>query len=165
MSRSGSLSRNRFETYLTISQPIFSGFRDFYIADAARAEIRALELGAARRLELLYLDVADVYSQVVLYDQELGVLAATKNVLGRRIRELRDWLSLGKSREGELSAAQSEVADLDATLAQTLGLREASMEMLRFLTGIDRFSVSAKVAVAQSLPVEWYLERAAERVE
>jgi outer membrane protein len=130
-----SRSKHPFQTSLTVEQPLFTGFRDFYIIEAAEFDINASRYDQTRHTELLYSDVADIFLQIVYFEKVLKLYDKTDQVLGERISDLKRFIDLGKSRASEIEAAEADRADLGAAKAQTQGLLDASREMLAFLVG------------------------------
>lgn len=142
--------KHPFETNLGVRQPIFTGFRDYYIAKATEIEIDALRLEKGRSDQLLYQDVADVFEQVVYYTNDLAILKKTEKILQQRIVDLREFIKLGKSRDGEIAAAEADMAGVGSTAARVNGLLDASKEMLAFLIG--RESNSIKLSAGNASP-------------
>lgn len=132
----GILGRTQAGAIVSVTQPIFNGFREFLLADAASVETEAQRLEAKRSRELLYLDVADLYHQIIFAEDELKVLTQSETTFNDRVKELKGFIQLGKSRESEVLASMSDLADLEATAEQIKGLRKASLELMAFLTGV-----------------------------
>lgn len=128
--------RSRFRAGITITQPIFSGFRDFLLSAAAENEIKALKLDDLRSRELLYKEIADIFLQILYYEEDLKELSRTSKILKDRVEELTQFVSLGKSKESERLSAESEIADVEAAKASTIGLNNASKAVLSYLTGL-----------------------------
>jgi outer membrane protein TolC len=162
-----SIAQHPFETSITLQQLLFSGFRELHLSRAAQSEIGASQYDLARSRELLYLDLADVYHQILWFQGDLTILDRTKKVLLSRIGELNHFISLGRSRESEILAAQSGVADLDTSVDQIRGLLAASREMMAFLIGrpVGTFKLSTVTAVIPVESLDRYLSRAQERFD
>ena len=162
---SGGGSSDRFNSRINVKQPLFNGFREFNAAAAGKADIEARRHDKERSFQLLYLDVADVFYQILMYEGDLRVLGEIRDALDRRVGELEKRVSLGKSRPGELLAAKSDIAETQVTVEQIRGLLGASRELLSFLTGVP--AAALKLADAKSLPtaeaVEIYLRNTGER--
>lgn len=141
-----SRNRSRFLAGISVEQPIFSGFREFLAAAAADQDLSALRLDDKRARELLYADVAQVFYQINYYQNDLEELAQTQKVLSERIKDLKQFVSLGKSKESEMLTAQSDLSDIAAQSAQSLGLLRAAREMFTYLTGLD----SSKIKLSDS---------------
>ena len=134
-------SGNQHEVLLTASQPIFTGFRTTREAEAAKAESRATLLNGARFRELLFEDVADVFYQVLLNQEDLNVLEALAAALEQRVEELDRRVKLGRSRKGDLLGAQTDLEDVKVIREATKGRLAASRELLSFLTGLPADSL------------------------
>jgi outer membrane protein len=85
-----------------VRQPIFSGFREFYNASANKADIKARKLDKERAYQLLYLDVADVFYQILMYERDLKLLREIETSLEKRVSDFNKRVELGKSRSGDL---------------------------------------------------------------
>jgi len=162
---SGGNQKDRFTSRLNVKQPIFSGFRESSTAAAYEATIEAQKHLKRRNLQLLYLDVADVFYQILMYEDDIRLLGDIRSALKERVAELEKRVRLGKSRSGELLMAKSELADSLVTIEHVRGLLDASSELMSFLTGIRPSPF--KLKDAQTLPsteaLEFYLSRTGER--
>ncbi len=158
-------SRSRFRTALSFTQPIFSGFREFLLADAAKFELRTTELQTERRREELLLDVFIAYEKLRASSLDLQVLLQAKETLDARIKELTDWIKLGKSKASEVSAAEADRADLSAVVEEARGAKLAAAELLRFYVGGEVAEIRLTVPKVQSelLGLEKYLANGANR--
>lgn len=137
-------SNHSFDTAFNVRQPIFTGFREYYISEANELEIKALGLEQSRNKELLYQDVANIFYQIVYYNEDLKILQKSEKIFKQRIKELGQFIKLGKSRSSEIQAADAELADLGTTKAQVEGILGASKEMLAFLIGIVSSALELK---------------------
>jgi len=163
--RSGSLGKNQFEGVFTISQPIFNGFRDLYAARALAATKDAAVLDLTRERELLYSAVADLFFQVGMYQADRGVLQRTVQVLEQRIAELQNFVKLGKSRESEILAAQSDLEAARVAHAQVDGLLDETRELLSFLIGVpaNELRIAPTGSTPPLAPMTEYLTRSTAR--
>ncbi len=154
-----------FSSRINVKQPLFSGFREFNVGAAARSEIEAGKQRKTRALHLLYLDVADVFYQVLMYEGDLKLWGEIVSSLQQRVEELDKRVQLGKSRKGERLMAQADLADARATLAQVKGLLGASQELMSFLTGLqkDQISLREGTPIPQPEELERYLAVTGER--
>lgn len=128
-------NRRRFRSSISFTQPIFRGFREFLLADAAKFELSSAELTKQRRREELFLEVASSFEQLRLSRADLKILSRTQETLLERLKELKDWVRLGKSKASEISAAEAERADVLASIEQVKGAEAAALEYLRFFIG------------------------------
>ncbi len=161
-----SSDRNKFRTFASVQQPIFRGFREFLLSDAARGEREAARLESIRVKELLYLDVSDVFHQIYLYENDIKLLKEESRLLHDRIDEINKLLSLGRTRESEIAAVESDLASLKAAISNQNGALAASKELFTFLTGIPTSDIKIKLElISPILPIESYLQRIKERAD
>lgn len=165
--RGRSLGRTQLEGVVAVRQPIFAGFRELIFARAKAAEKEAAKFSKQREEELLILNVAEAFFQVLLYESDLQVMDKSEQVLNERLSELQQFLTLGKSREGELLAAQSELAELKVARETTKGLRGASQELLAFLINkpSSSFEIVNETTALIIGSIDQYLQRAKQRAD
>ncbi len=116
---------------------IFNGFRDYYLGEVQAKSRDAREQQLLRQRQSLFMDVADLYYQIVSYDRQLEVLYELDEARGQLVEELERRLDLGKSRTSELLAArvQREGSRVEVEIIQ--GMRDATKELLAYLTGVS----------------------------
>jgi outer membrane protein TolC len=160
-------SRRRFRSSVSFTQPIFRGFREFLLADAAKFELSAAAQLIERRKQELFLEVATSYEQLRLNRADLKVLARTMETLGERIRELGEWVKLGKSKASEISAAEAERADLAALVEQVKGAEAAATEYLTFYLGDEAsdYELTGPRLIPASSTLEQYVLKGRERAD
>ena len=135
-------SQHPFQTNFQVTQPLYTGNRNVYLAEAAEFDVRAVDFDQQRFAQQLYTDVAQLFHQIILFQKDLVLFSKTEKVLNERVDELQQFLKLGKSRESEIIAANTDVADLHAAREVTQGSLSASREMLAFLTGIPSSEIA-----------------------
>ena len=162
-----SRNRSRFLAGVSVEQPVFSGFRDFLLAASADQDIAALRLDDIRTRQLLYSDVAQAFYQIEYYEEDLKELSQTEKVLIERIKELEQFVTLGKSKQSEMLTAQSDISDIQVQSSQSRGLLRAAREMLGYLIGQDatqlRIDPQIKPFLKEALDV--YIARAIDRAD
>ncbi len=161
----GILGRTQIAGTVALTQPLFTGFREYLLSDAAEKDTDRIRLQNIRAKELLYKDIADLFYQIVYVESELKVIDLAKSTLESRIKELDEFIKLGKSRESEVVASRSDIADLDTTKEQLKGMLAASKELLAFFTGLssDQLKLENKAEVKLFDSVEKYIEISKER--
>ncbi len=151
--RSRVLGRSLFETSATLSQPLFRGFREFALSRASEAEQAALRQQLIRDKQLVYLDVADLYYQILLYQEQELALSRSQQIFRLRIKEIKEFIALGKSKESEQFAAEAELAQQALTKVQTRRILAATREMLSSLLGRSALDLElAPLATVQDTP-------------
>ncbi|MBI3563915.1 MAG: TolC family protein [Elusimicrobia bacterium] len=145
-------------------QPIFAGLRDFLAVRAARAQGESAELALTRAKHVLYQDVAKAYLDLLQARRAVATREAESKLTEGRIKELENFVDLGRSRRSEVLAAQAQHAQDEADLASALGDERLRQAALRFLTGLDDDLAPAEVASPDAPgEVAPFLERAARR--
>lgn len=151
---------------VNVKVPLFSGLRDIYTAQAFQAEVRGGRLTTARLRQTLYLETAEAFYQVLLYEQDAAILAEIASTLARRVEDQERRVRLGKSRDGELIQARSTLAQARVSVERTNGLLAASRELLAFYTGLDPAQLRLRDTTApppNSTTLADYLSRSGER--
>jgi outer membrane protein len=135
---------------LTLSQPLFGGFKEFAAMAASRAERRQRTEDTRRAEQLLWLDVSDAFERLAEHRQDLDVLDAIRAALDDRIAELAQRERLGRSRRSEVAGAESRRRRVEAERKRVSGLSLTSRQLLEFLTGLADIPAIA----AEEQPVE-----------
>ena len=112
---------------------LYQGFRLTREAEAAEARGRAAQLDERRVRELLYLDVADAFHQVLLYEQDLVVLDKLVDALQKTVDEQERRVTLGRSRRSALLQAQTSLAEARVEQETSRGQEAVARELLAFL--------------------------------
>lgn len=129
--------KSRPEVAITLTQPLFQGFREFKALSASRADRKKTELEVERARQLLFAEVVQLFLLTRELEEESSILISQKGVLERRIVELGGRIRLGKSRNSELLSAKSQDSLLEAEIARVQGQRSVAGETLNFLTGLS----------------------------
>ncbi|MDX6767299.1 MAG: TolC family protein [Candidatus Methylacidiphilales bacterium] len=153
------LRRDSWEGRLTVSQSLFSGFREWNTAAAIKADQRGLNSTLARNRQLLYLDVSDLYHQITSLEQDQQALVEILRTLEERRNELAARVTLGRSRKGDLLASETEWADTRATLESVRGFTGAARELFAYLIGrpADSFTLTPPSGLPAADKLETYL--------
>ncbi|MCB1324844.1 MAG: TolC family protein [Spirochaetales bacterium] len=166
-SPSDSSGLNPFQGGVSLSWPLFTGFRTYHESRAYEADRRASRLDRARFRELLYLDVADVFYQALLYERTLEILETESRALRQRIGELVTRVRLGRSRDGELLSARSDLQTNLVEQENTRGLLRTSRELLAFLINYpaDRITLLDHQELPDAGQLEAYLTETEDRAD
>lgn len=128
--------RDRPEAKFTVSQPLFSGFREFLALKAAQARRQGLAADLERAASLLYRDVARAFFDLLAVRRELETRRATVLLTAERVKDLEGRAKLGRSRASEVLQAKVLQAEAESLLPSTGGREAAASEVLSFLTGL-----------------------------
>jgi outer membrane protein len=129
--------RRRTESRFTLDQPIFSGFKEFYAVRGFTAQARSAAYTMARTETELYQSVAAAFLNVIASETDLFNVRTTIKLSDTRLKELKDRVRIGRSRDSEIATAESQWAGLKANEAQILGNIAVAREDLGFLVGQD----------------------------
>jgi outer membrane protein TolC len=133
----GLLEKNQVESKFAIQQPLFTGLREFSAYEGFKKQ-EARDAWRLRQGELsLYGEVAGAYFDVVALETALANNATSMELSQDRLSELNSFFRLGKSREGELFSAESQLATLKAIQVRLRGQIRVARETLSFLIGQD----------------------------
>ncbi len=150
---------------LNLSQPLFRGFREYaglrqqsVLSKAAKSNREQAELQ-------LYLDVSDLFFQLMLARREFEAFQQELDANQRRRAELLRFRKLGRSRATDLLSLDANLATLEAQLEQVSNTLKASETAFKLLTGIDPAQVELlPPTVPSSLPpVDQYLQKLSSR--
>lgn len=155
--------RNREQAQVTLTQPLFSGLREFLALRAMQARGRAAELALERARQLLFGDVAQAYVDVLSAQEESAVRRALVEITDERIKELESRRRLGRSRKSEVLAAQAQRAQIAADLETVSGRRRQTQLALRFLAGLEEDLEPRPLPPAGLGALEPWLKAAARR--
>jgi outer membrane protein TolC len=129
------LEKNQVESKFSLQQPLFTGLREFS-AYAGFKRQEARDQWRLRQAELrLYDEVSRAYYDVVALESALLNNATSVALSQDRLGELKSFYRLGKSREGEIFSAESQLAALKAIQVRLHGQIRVARETLSFLLG------------------------------
>jgi outer membrane protein len=139
---SGTLQRaNRPESYFRLTQPIFSGFREFNGLSQIKATASAARWQREQAAQNLLADLASVFYTSLDLEQEVLVLETQQTLIEDRLKELQRRVRLGKSRDSEVLTAQVDAASLEAQIEETRRALASARQTLYFLTEIETNAV------------------------
>jgi outer membrane protein len=144
-----SLYKDQATTKLSISQPLFRGFRDFAALKLNQNLIISQKLSYQWAAYQLYQDTANAFYLVLSLENDITILRKEANLYDKRITELRSRAAIGRSRSTEVLTVQVSRATLMAQLEQVKSQLSTARELLSFLTGI---SPSAELSDPDKIP-------------
>jgi len=152
----------------TVSQLLFDGLKEFAAMRAAKHEQRADELQLRHAYASVYQDVSNAFYLAVNLETQLDDVNLAISMSESRIKELRSWVDLGKSRHSEVVLVESQKAAYEAQAESIKGQIEVTRSLLSFLTGKDmtKTALQDKMDRISTLdPEESVLARAASRTD
>lgn len=117
------------------SQPLFSGFREYAALLGTGADKKAQRLKYRRAQELLFVDVMESYYTVLNGEKDVETLYAVHRLLSERMRDIRERVDLGRSRESELKTSLAEIKILESDLLDAKRVVTAARNLLEFYIG------------------------------
>ncbi|MEK7388461.1 MAG: TolC family protein [Elusimicrobiota bacterium] len=144
---------HREQGWISAHQPLFAGFREFLAYRASKMQGESGELMLERVKHLLYLDVARSFLDLRGAQNEIELRQALVGVTRDRIKELTSRIAVGRSRRGELLAAESALASALAFVEQARAKERAALSRLCFLTGTEETElVPVEPSLAREVP-------------
>ena len=159
--------REQHTTKLTLTQPLFRGFREYegisQLRDLKEAQAETSE--AAKKA--LRSDVAQAFFAILSNEKDLANLSAELRACEQRVKDLRDRIRIGRSRETEVLSVESSAVALQAQQAQIRGVLAANRELFTFLTGLapDSTLNDTENPRTPTGPVQSWLSKIDERPE
>jgi outer membrane protein len=152
------------ESKFVVTQPLFSGFREFAATQAARHEKRQRRHEQARAEHLLMVDVANAFFLVREQREDLIALETTRSILMARLDELAERERLGRTRPTELASVEAQLRRVEADWVSAAAREAAARQLLEFLVGAPVEAVlDLPAAVPPVEPESAYLSRVAQR--
>ncbi len=133
----GADESNSRTAWVSLRQPLFSGFREFLLLRAGRALHDAEAADLARAEALLGLDVARAFTGLLRTRRAIAIRMGVRDLTAKRVQDLDERSKVGRSRASEVIAARAQLARQEAELERLRGDDESAEDLLRFLTGLD----------------------------
>jgi outer membrane protein len=153
------------QSSVTMNYTIFNGGQNYNTVGASRALVAARRQTMARDYETIYQDVAQAFYNVLQYEGDQIVQNDLIEALQARVVDLKDRVSLGRSRPSEFLQAETDLANARVTFQADLGSSNAALETLAFYTGIP--AAELKLKDTQKFPtvdqLEFYLRQSGMR--
>ena len=121
---------------LTVTQPLFRGFREFAALRQTQALLGAQNEDYRGARTQLFKDVAQNFYTVLSIEQDLKNLDEEISQNVDREKELNWRVRIGRSRIGEVLSVQSAISTLRAQVEQLQGQFSAAREAFAFLSGL-----------------------------
>jgi outer membrane protein len=157
----GALPAQGRDSKFVFNQPLFSGFKKADTASFSKSVIKEEELQYKTVNRNITAVVTQAFYNLLQIETDAANINNTYNLLQDRLKELNERVRLGKSRESEVLAVESQMAVLRAQEENTEGERQKALEDLSFLTGVaaDDITVFDDTPAVEKLdPIEKYLQ-------
>ncbi len=128
---------------LTLQQPLFRGFGEYAARRSAEHELSARSAGVQQARIDLYTQVARAYYDLANQEQEIENINTLIELTERRVKDLKQRMRIGRSRDTEVLTAEAQVANLESQQQQAKTALSQAQDKLMALTGL-----SGKIKVA-----------------
>jgi outer membrane protein len=138
--------------WVTAHQPLFSGMREYLAYRAAKDLGVSAQLQLERAKQLLYQDVARAYLDLLTAQEDIRIRGALVDITSNRVKELKEFRKIGRSRPSESLAAESQVAQNLAQLETSRAAEQVAQFHLGFLTGLEERMVPETTPAPAPVP-------------
>jgi len=144
---------------LTVTQPLFRGFREFAALRQTRALVSAQDDDYRRARVLLFEDVVQNFYTVLSLEKDLDNYSREIEQNLARKKDLQARARIGKSRTSEVLNVEAAISSLRAQVEQIHAQLQAARENLAFLSGRNANTSlrDEQPAIYQVEPVDTYL--------
>ena len=145
------------QSNVNMTYTLFNGGQNWNNVGASSAAVAAKRQTLARDYQTIYQDVAQGFYDVLQFEGDMVVQSDLIDALRARVDDLKDRVTLGRSRPSELLQAQTDLANAKFTYESQRGSLNDAKETVAFYTGIP----SSKLALkdTQKFPTTSQLER------
>lgn len=133
----GFVEKEQVESKFSLRQPLFSGFREFTAYSGFKHENERNKFQFQRSSLELFERIANAFYAVIDSETNQENTRSAWTLAEDRVKELKGFLRLGKSRDSELFTAEGRSAALKAHMDQIDAQIAAAREELSYLTGQD----------------------------
>jgi outer membrane protein len=144
------------QSNVNMSYTVFNGGQNWNAVGASSAAIAAKRETLARKYQTIYQAVAQAFYNVLQFEGDMVVEADLIDALKARVDDLKDRVSLGRSRPSELLQAQTDLANAKVTYESQRGSTNAAQETVAFYIGIP--AGAFKLKDTQKFPTAAQLE-------
>lgn len=149
---------------LTLTQPLFRGFREFAGRRARQDLFRAEEHRRTATLLAIYENVAAAYLDVLALERDLKNLGQQRELYKARVKDLQGRIRRGESRSTEALTAQSTEAALEAEYRMVSARLQAARESFALLTALPATASLTELKLEEKIkPLTHYLSKIEER--
>lgn len=139
---------------LSLQQPLFRGFGEYAARRAAGHELSARAANVEQAQIDLYAQVARAYYDVATQEQEIENIGHLIELTQRRVKDLKQRMRIGRSRDTEVLTAEAQVANLESQRQQAQTALSQAQDKLMALTGLSqKISVAVKAEQVNKIKV------------
>lgn len=138
--------------YLSLTQPLFQGLREFAALDQFNAQLRAQSEFALSAELSLYGDVAQAFFNVLSTRKEIEDLNELIAISEKRTQEVKKRVQVGRSRLGEQLSAETQLLTSRALLETAKDSEQRAAKQYVFLTRVNPDTLLDNTVLPQTLP-------------
>jgi outer membrane protein TolC len=132
----GEINSQGWESLLVAQQPVFHGLEKLTsISYYDRLEVRE-ELNLSSTERQLSQDTAQAFFALASAQADMSNIQAALDLLNERVKELKGWMNLGKSRHSEVYAAESADAVTASQLVDAKAAAASAADRLALVMGV-----------------------------
>ena len=144
------------QSNVNMTYTVFDGGQNWNKVGASSAAIAAKRQTLERNYQTIYQSVAQAFYNVLQFEGDMVIQADLIDALKARVDDLKDRVTLGRSRPSELLQAQTDLANSKVTYESQRGSLNAAKETVAFYIGIP--SSEFKLKETQKFPSVAQLE-------
>ena len=150
---------NQNTVKLSLSQPLFRGFRDFAALRQKGDQVEAQNFTLQNAAKQLFYDLATAFYNVLLQKGDEKNYLNEIEVNQKRLKELQAFYRIGRSQLSDVLTLKSNISSLEAQLESTRTQLETAKDVLAYMTGWNRDSAlqDLETIPGESSPVTAYL--------
>lgn len=163
---SAGFSKSTRERKFVFKQNLFTGFKEIAGTTGSKVERTQYVQAKIRAEQMLFSDVSDAFYLFLEQEKDLAILKTIRGALQSRIKELKKWEELGRSRRSERASVQVQMYQVSAEIESAKRRVQVTRELLEFLTGVSITTVSdAQSAFPRLMAEEYYVAKAPRRAD
>jgi outer membrane protein len=147
------------------TQVLFRGFREFAGLRQSKKLTEANQQDERQARLLLFNDVVQNFYTVLSLEKNLANYSSEIEAYENRIKELRQRIRIGRSRESEVLTVEASLAGLRAQIESAKGQLQVARELYAFLTGLPAETplTDDQPLLRTVQPVEYYVNGVEQR--
>lgn len=122
---------------VTLDQPLFRGFREFAALRQQKLSRESQKIAREQAELQLYKDVTQAFYAVIANEKDFLNLEEEITVNQKRLKELKEFERVGRSRVTDVLSTETNIATLEAQEEALWGQIEVSRQAFAFQTGLD----------------------------
>ena len=152
--------------YLTLTQPLFHGFKEYSGLQQTRSALRQQETLLESTALQLYQDLSVTFYSILSMERDLENLNDELKYYNERIAELERFRNIGRAQPTDVLTVQTDRSSLLTNIEQIRGQLLSKRQIFQYQTGLDADTAldSNIEPLPTSLqPVEFYVDRLKKR--